>query len=152
FVTWLSEQIARNRPYNKIAFDVMTARGLWTNSPATNFMTVTKKQGENKLDPVRLAGRVTRSFLALRLDCAQCHDHVFKEWKQTDFQGLTAFFGQTRIGFTGIYDANEGEVVIDPKTQHYDVVDDPKKAGERYVTRLAVPKLPGGLKEQPTLL
>src|SRR5262245_895596 len=63
FVTWLSEQIARNRPYNQIAFEVMTARGLWTDAPATNFLTVTKSSEANKIDPVRLAGRVTRAFL-----------------------------------------------------------------------------------------
>lgn len=151
FVTWLSEQIAKNRPYNQLAFEIITATGLWTNAPATNFVTVTKKQEENKFDPVRLAGRVTRSFLALRLDCAQCHDHAFKSWKQTEFQGLAAFFGQTRLGFTGVRDANEGEVVIDPRTQHYDVIDDPKKAGDRLVAPPSVPQLPG-LKEQPPLL
>jgi hypothetical protein len=151
FVTWLSEQIAKDRPYNQIAFEVITARGLWTDSPATNFLTVTKKPENNTLDPVRLAGRVTRGFLGLRLDCAQCHDHAFKAWKQADFQGLAAFFGQTRVGFTGIYDAHEGEVAIDRKTQAYDVIDNAGMAGDRAVARLAVPKLPG-LKEQPPLL
>jgi hypothetical protein len=117
FVGWLSEQIAKNQPYNHVAFDVITARDLWTNSPATNFITVTRKE-DGSLDPVRLAGRVTRAFLGLRLDCAECHNHPYKKWKQTDFQGFSAFFGQARVGFKGVYDDLEKqyEVVVDQKT------------------------------------
>ena len=32
-----------------------------------------------------------------RMACAQCHDHPFDKWTQTDFHGLMAFFGQTKI-------------------------------------------------------
>ena len=67
---------------------------------------------KNQPDPVRLAGRVTRAFLGLRLDCAQCHNHPFADWKQADFQGLAAFFGQTHVGFTGIHDGT-GEYEVD---------------------------------------
>ena len=66
---------------------------------------------------MRLAGRVTRAFLGLRLDCAQCHNHPFADWKQADFEGLAAFFGQTHVGFTGIYDGAGEYVVEDRKTQ-----------------------------------
>ena len=62
----------------------------------------TAGQADHKAEP-RLASRVTRAFLGLRLDCAECHDHPFASWKQTDFQGLSAFFGETHLGFTGIY-------------------------------------------------
>jgi hypothetical protein len=105
FVGWLADQLARSRPYDHIVQDILMARGLWTNEPATNFITVTGKQDkQNQPDPIRLAGRVTRAFLGLRLDCAECHNHPFSHWKQTDFQSLAAFFGQTRLGFTGIHD------------------------------------------------
>ena len=66
---------------------------------------------------MRLAGRVTRAFLGLRLDCAECHNHPFAAWKQTDFQGLAAFFGQTHIGFTGVRDGDGEYEVEDKKTQ-----------------------------------
>jgi hypothetical protein len=64
-----------------------------------------------------LAGRVTRAFLGLRLDCAECHNHPFAPWKQADFQSLSAFFGQTHIGFTGIRDGDGEYEVEDKKTQ-----------------------------------
>jgi hypothetical protein len=109
FVDWLSGQLHQGRPYDQMVRDLIATQGLWTDHPATNFVSVTAKQDDkNQPDPIRLAGRVTRGFLGIRLDCAQCHNHPFAEWKQTDFHGLAAFFGQTHIGFTGVYDG-EGE-------------------------------------------
>jgi hypothetical protein len=40
----------------------------------------------------------------VRLDCAECHDHPFAAWKQSDFEGLAAFFGGTRQSLRGIRD------------------------------------------------
>ncbi|OAI48063.1 hypothetical protein AYO44_01275 [Planctomycetaceae bacterium SCGC AG-212-F19] len=107
FVSWLSDQLIANRPYGELVRELIAADGLWTDHPATNFITVTIQ--ENKVTPERLAARVTRAFLGVRLDCAQCHDAKFEPWTQKDFHGLAAFFGQTKQGFTGIYDAREGE-------------------------------------------
>lgn len=121
FVLWLSSEIAKNRPYDEIVREILTTEGLWTDKPATNFITVTiepdNKEKENQPDPIRLAGRVTRAFLGLRLDCAQCHDHPFAEWKQTDFEGFAAFFGQTHVGFRGVYDGGGQFEILDRKTQ-----------------------------------
>lgn len=106
-VSWLGDQVAQNRPYDQIVYNLIATQGLWTDQPATNFVSVTSKQeNKNQPDPVRLAGRVTRAFLGIRLDCAECHNHPYASWMQTDFQGLAAFFGQTHIGFTGVYDGD----------------------------------------------
>lgn len=109
FVSWLADEVARNRPYDQMVRELIATEGLWTDRPATNFVSVTSKpDSKNQPDPVRLAGRVTRAFLGIRLDCAECHNHPFTDWKQADFQALAAFFGQTHLGFTGVYDG-EGE-------------------------------------------
>src|SRR5262249_31007154 len=123
FVTWLEEQVAKNRPYNELVRDLIAADGLWTDKPATNFVSVTCQQDKgNQPNPVRLAGRVTRAFLGLRLDCAECHNHPFAAWKQSDFQGLSAFFGQTHVGFKGIHDEGGEYQVEDRKTQEQKTV------------------------------
>ncbi len=110
--------MAHNRPYDALVRDLIADDGLWTDKPATNFVSVTCQQDkQNRPDPVRLAGRVTRAFLGLRLDCAQCHNHPFADWNKADFEGLSAFFGQTHVGFTGIYDGAGDYVVEDRKTQ-----------------------------------
>jgi hypothetical protein len=103
---------------------LIASDGLWTDKPATNFLSVTiQPDNKNQPDPVRLAGRVTRAFLGLRLDCAQCHNHPYAEWKQADFQALSAFFGQTHLGFTGVHDAAGEYEVKDRKTQESHAVE-----------------------------
>ena len=80
---------------------------LWLNTdkPAVNFIAAAYDDAKEKPDAEKLTIRVTRAFLGLRIDCAQCHDHFLeKSWKQTHFQALAAFFGQTRHIVTHISD------------------------------------------------
>ena len=110
FVRWLSDQVLANRPYGDVVTDLISADGLWTDHPATNFITVTFDPNRQGPDPERLAARVARAFLGVRLDCAQCHDDKLNErWEQKDFHALAAFFGRTQQGLTGIHDAATGE-------------------------------------------
>ena len=72
FVNWLTEEIHRNRPYDAIVRELISGKGIWTDKPSTNFISVTSQpEMKNQPNPVRLASRVTRVFLGLRLDCAQ---------------------------------------------------------------------------------
>ena len=115
FVGWLTEQLRENRPYDELVRDMISGTGLWTDQPATNFVTVGFANDE--LDVNKLAGRAVRAFLGQRIDCAQCHDHPFDEWKQTDFQGLAAHFAQVRLSPVGIEDTSSGELEVrDPVT------------------------------------
>ncbi len=104
FHAWLGEQLAANRPWDQIVTDLVSTNGLPTGRPATNFITITLVDGD--VDHEKLAGRSIRAFLGQRIDCAQCHDHPFDErWKQSHFQGLTAFFGSARVTALGVDDA-----------------------------------------------
>ncbi len=116
FVAWLSDKLAENARYDEIAREVIATNGLWTDNPATNFLTVTYDPDRKVVDAERLAGRVSRAFLGARIDCAQCHDHPFAPWKQADFMGLAAFFGQTQSGFTGLHEEAGDFQFVDRKT------------------------------------
>jgi Protein of unknown function (DUF1553)/Protein of unknown function (DUF1549) len=51
--------------------------------------------------PEHLAAAVTRTFLGIQLECAQCHNHPFAKWKQEQFWAQAAFFaGVERQGNT----------------------------------------------------
>jgi hypothetical protein len=102
FVDWLRQQLSQNTPYDQVARHVVSETGLWTDHPATNFITSAMADGE--LDENKLAGRTVRAFLGQRMDCAQCHDHPFAEWKQAQFEGLAALFGQTHSSLVGVED------------------------------------------------
>ncbi len=105
FVSWLADQLAANEPYDSVVRHLISDSGLWTDTPSTNFITVTIQPGDEKgPDANQLAARVSRAFLGARIDCAECHDHPFEPWKQRDFQSLAAFFGSTRQSLGGIRD------------------------------------------------
>lgn len=106
FVSWLSDQILENRPYDQIVQELVTAEGVWTSSPQVNFLTsmIDDESGGNP-NPKRLAGRVTRAFLGVRLDCMECHDdNLNGRWEQRDFHQLAAFFAPASATLTGIRD------------------------------------------------
>ena len=45
-----------------------------------------------QLKPENLAAGTARMFLGVRIECAQCHDHPFDDWKREQFWGYAAFF------------------------------------------------------------
>ncbi|MCO8122437.1 DUF1549 and DUF1553 domain-containing protein [Stieleria sp. TO1_6] len=81
--TWLTEQFKQGVPYDEMM------RGLaQIQSPqsAGNYFQLLGGTPEN------YAGNLSRVMLGVRIDCAQCHDHPFTDWKQSDFWGLAAFY------------------------------------------------------------
>ena len=104
FNAWLAQQLDEDVPYDEIVRQMIASEGLWTDTPAVNFVTATMDEEQNgRADPVRLAGRTSRAFLAMRMDCLQCHDDVLqktnfgtsaapREGTQHDFHELAAFY------------------------------------------------------------
>lgn len=103
-VEWLSDAIQQNRPYDQIARSLIDSHGVWTTNPAVNFVSVTRENNKGP-DEVKLAAKVSRAFLGVRIDCVQCHDgKLGSTWKQTDFHQLAAFFGQADFSLNGLRD------------------------------------------------
>lgn len=108
-VSWLSDEFFANRRYDQLARELIAAKGVWTTQPAANFITVTIDQNDKKRGPdeIKLAARVTRAFLGVRIDCVQCHDDKFGDrWKQEDFHRLAAFFAEAEVALGGVRDKN----------------------------------------------
>lgn len=102
FWAWLSEQLHENRPYDAMVREMIAGRGLWTGVPQVNFITAAVHK--DAVDVNQLAGRTVRAFLGQRIDCAQCHDHPFADWKQSQFEGIAACFGRVQISPVGVED------------------------------------------------
>lgn len=87
FQAWLLEQVRANRPYDAFVRDLLTATGQTNRNGATGFYA----RWEGK--PNELAGAVSKTFLGVKIQCAQCHDHMYEPtWKQEDFRGMASFF------------------------------------------------------------
>ena len=91
----------------KLAHELIASGGIWTSEPAANFITVTIDQNDQQGGPdeIKLAARLTRAFLGVRIDCMQCHDDKFGDrWKQEDFHQLAAFFSEAEVAVSGVRD------------------------------------------------
>jgi len=124
---WLADQLRKDASWSEMTEELIAAEGLWTDSPAANFITIARQDDET-INVNKLAGRSVRTFLGQRIDCAQCHDHPFdQQWKQHHFEALAAFFCQAGVTFGGVTDSR-----LDDKKQKvaYKVVDPGKEESE----------------------
>lgn len=114
FVAWLSECLEANRPFSELVREMISGNGLWTDEPQVNFVMAGYNDGEG-FDENKLAGRAVRAFLGQRIDCAQCHDHPFDHWKQHEFSGLAAHFGQIQSTVVGLQEARKQEFEVEDR-------------------------------------
>ncbi len=94
---YLRDSLARNKPYDRMALELVTATG--NNTPGTeqfngavNFLAMKVNDEDGTLATAATA----KVFLGLQVQCTQCHNHPFNEWKQQKFWEFNAFFRQTR--------------------------------------------------------
>jgi hypothetical protein len=87
--TWLKLRFASNMPYDQLVRELLTAV-LDRNSPQTPSPLAFYQAAEFK--PEVLAANASRLFLGVQVQCAQCHDHPFADWKQPQFWSFAAFF------------------------------------------------------------
>ena len=87
---WLAEQFQKNRPWDEIATGLIMATGRVDENGAVSFALA------HEARPVELAGEVSRIFLGVQIQCAQCHDHKTDSWKRIQFHEFAAFFSGQR--------------------------------------------------------
>ena len=94
---YLRDTFARNKPYDTMVRELITATGATepghaSFNGAVNFLV--NKVNEEKASLATAA--VSKTFLGMQVQCTQCHNHPFNEWKQRKYWEFNAFFRQTR--------------------------------------------------------
>ena len=147
---YLRDTFARNKPYDKMVHELVSATGTTTpGSPkfngATNFLAMKVNEEKGSL----ATAATSKTFLGLQVQCTQCHNHPFNDWKQQKYWEMNAFFRQTRAlrRFTpGTRNVNGAELV----DQDFAGEDnEPQEARVFYElrngeTRMALPKFVDG--------
>jgi Protein of unknown function (DUF1549)/Protein of unknown function (DUF1553) len=87
---WLADQLRAHQPWDAIAARMIAATGRNDENGAVAFPLAYDTQ------PVEMAGEVSRIFLGVQIQCAQCHDHKTDSWKRRQFHEFAAFFAGAR--------------------------------------------------------
>lgn len=91
--TWLEERFNKNQPWDALVRDLLTASGKQDENGAVTYFLA-------NLGPDKATDNVTKVLLGVQLQCAQCHNHPFTGWKQTEYWGMAAFFMKVQpLGF-----------------------------------------------------
>jgi hypothetical protein len=111
---FLRESFARNRPWNEVVFDLLTAEGNFNDNGAVNFL-LGQLQGNpnNEEYAVEATAKATKIFLGMQVQCTQCHDHPFNDWKQNQFWEFNSFLRQVQRRDVEKYDSKSGRMVDD---------------------------------------
>src|SRR6185436_10777208 len=111
----LREMFEKNLPYDEFARKIITVSGYVPEGRGAMMMKPDEKAEEEykpvglasylvrqfreagKDFPKALAGKMTRAFMGVQIQCAQCHDHPFDKWTQEEFYGMASFFTEVRV-------------------------------------------------------
>ncbi|MCH7688839.1 MAG: DUF1549 domain-containing protein, partial [Planctomycetes bacterium] len=87
------EAFAKNRPWNDVVYDLVTAEGHFEENGAVNYLLA---QMTMRDEAVQATAKTTRLFMGIQVQCTQCHNHPFNDWKQNQFWEFNSFFRQAR--------------------------------------------------------
>lgn len=150
---YLRRTFLSNKPYDKMVFELVAATG--ANKPgednyngAVNFILDNLQE-----NAATATAKTARYFLGLQVQCTQCHNHPFNDWKQDQFWGMNAFFRQSKAlrNF-------EGREIASARLENEDFAgegSDPKEAEIYYELRngelrVAYPTFVDGTKIDPS--
>lgn len=110
---WLRGSFYRNDAYNKFVYELIAAEGTSRENGAVAFLASHLNDGA--LPATAISARV---FLGMQVQCTQCHNHPFNDWKQNQFWSMNGFFRGTKRmrglqrGQTGLTDEPTTDVIF----------------------------------------
>jgi hypothetical protein len=95
---WLTKKLRENTSYDILVRELLTADPIGFRTvrrgqpidPTERSVVAFYQANENK--PENLAATVSRLFLGVKLECAQCHNHPFNQYTREQFWQTAAFF------------------------------------------------------------
>ncbi|MBI3865806.1 MAG: DUF1549 domain-containing protein [Planctomycetia bacterium] len=87
FHAWIRGSIARDKPLDQFARELIASRGSTYRDPAANYYRAMR-------DPFMRAESTAQVFLGVRLQCSKCHNHPFDRWTQDDYYRWANLFAR----------------------------------------------------------
>jgi len=105
---FLTQEFIGNVPWDQIVRKFIEANGPINDRGET---AVYIAQG---VDTADVAGEMSRLFLGIQIQCAQCHDHPTDRWKRQQFHEFAAFFPRAGVKRIESMPAGRGAAAIAP--------------------------------------
>jgi hypothetical protein len=90
FYNWIRESVASNKGWDRMARELITARGSNLENGAANFYVLHR-------EPIDLTETFTQAFLGMSVQCARCHNHPMEKWTQRDYYHLANLLSRVRL-------------------------------------------------------
>jgi hypothetical protein len=87
----LTQKLNANESWDKVAEEFITATGDVKENGATAIVIAQDGRTEET------TAEISRIFLGIQIQCCQCHDHPYDEWKREQFHELAAFFPRIAV-------------------------------------------------------
>jgi hypothetical protein len=119
FEGWLRLRLSDGVPYDELVRELLTAK-VESSEP----IGVAARRAPfgpeaftlvHESKPELLAGSAARALLGVQVQCAECHDHPFADYKQEQFWSFAAFFVAPATGATGVSTQPTLEIEIPTK-------------------------------------
>jgi hypothetical protein len=95
FEEWITDQLRQDRRWDAVVRAMLTAEGPCRfeegGKHGENFFLASHRGPDAANEQ---AAETARIFLGIQVQCAQCHDHPFDQWKRVQFHELAAYFAR----------------------------------------------------------
>ncbi|MFO0967303.1 MAG: DUF1549 and DUF1553 domain-containing protein [Gemmataceae bacterium] len=90
FYQFVRQSVADNKPWDRFAREILTAKGSNLAHGAANYFVLHKEITD-------LTEATSVTFLGMSLTCARCHNHPMEKWTQDQYWSLANLFSQVGI-------------------------------------------------------
>jgi hypothetical protein len=90
FYNWIRKSVEENKPWDRFAREILTAKGSNLDNGAANYYILHK-------EPIDLMETTTQAFLGMSLMCARCHNHPLEKWTQRDYYQMANLLSRVRL-------------------------------------------------------
>lgn len=90
FYQFVRQSVADNKPWDRFAREIVTARGSNLQNGAANYFVLHK-------DVSDLTESTALTFLGTSITCARCHNHPLEKWTQDQYWSMASLFSRVAI-------------------------------------------------------
>ncbi len=90
FYQHIRQAVADNKPWDRFARDVLTARGSTLRNGAANYFVLHK-------DVTDLNEATSVTFMGMSITCCRCHNHPLEKWTQDQYWAMANLFSRVAL-------------------------------------------------------